>query len=160
MTVLPRAVSGPTSSSARLVLPAASTPSTATRTGWPAGAWRSGPPGAPAAPARVGEGRLVGFTATASPTRWLELPTVPHRARGRLDQDVVGVPDPCNRLAALVPAITEVADRRDQVGNAREAAPPDRLAGEDRKGVVFAIEERLATVLEIAERQLRSDEEP
>jgi hypothetical protein len=26
--------------------------------------------------------------------------------------------------------------------------------------VVFAIEERLATVLEIAERQLRSDEEP
>jgi hypothetical protein len=47
-----------------------------------------------------------------------------------------------------------------RVGSAREAAPPDRLAGEDRKGVVFAIEERLATVLEIAERQLRSDEEP
>jgi hypothetical protein len=47
-----------------------------------------------------------------------------------------------------------------RVGNAREAARPDHLAGEDRKGVVFAIEERLATVLEIAERQLRSDEEP
>jgi hypothetical protein len=65
---------------------------------------------------RVGEGRLVGFTATASPTRWLELPRVRHRARGRLDQDVVGVLDPYERLAALVPGITEAADRRDQVG--------------------------------------------
>jgi hypothetical protein len=47
-----------------------------------------------------------------------------------------------------------------RVGNARKL--PRRIAWRVRiaKAVVFAIEERLATVLEIAERQLRSDEEP
>jgi hypothetical protein len=48
-------------------------------------------------------------------------------------EDLVGGLGPAERLAALVPAITESADRLHQLSDAGEGAAADGLAGDDPK---------------------------
>jgi hypothetical protein len=53
--------------------------------------------------------------------------------RVELGEDLVSILGPGERLAALVPASTEPADRRDQLPDAGEVTAPQRLALDDRK---------------------------